>query len=96
MTKSELMDALAESRGISRRTAEEVVNVVFDGMRDSLKSGGRIEIRGFGSFKVRRYKGRTGRNPKTGEEIKVNPKVLPVFKVSKLLRELINKDLENS
>jgi integration host factor subunit beta len=90
------MDALAESRAISRRTAEEVINVVFDGMRDSLKDGGRIEIRGFGSFKVRRYKGRIGRNPKTGDEIQVNPKVLPVFKVSKLLRELINKDLENA
>jgi integration host factor subunit beta len=94
MTKSELMEALAESRGLSRRTAEEVVNVMFDGMRDSLKSGGRIEIRGFGSFKVRQYKGRTGRNPKTGAEILVKPKVLPIFKVSKLMRDRINKDLE--
>ena len=50
MTKSELMEALAESRGISRRTAEEVVNVLFDGMRDALKNDGRIEIRGFGYF----------------------------------------------
>ena len=75
MTKSELMEALAESRGLSRRTAEEVVNVIFDGMRDVLKSGGRIEIRGFGSFKVRQYKGRTGRNPKTGAEILVKPKI---------------------
>ena len=94
MTKSELMEALAESRGISRRTAEEVVNVLFDGMRDTLKNDGRIEIRGFGSFKVRHYKGRVGRNPKTGAEISVKPKKLPIFKVSKLMRELINKDLE--
>ena len=94
MTKSELMEALAESRSISRRTAEEVVNVLFEGMRDSLRSGGRVEIRGFGSFKVRKYKGRTGRNPKTGQEILVKPKVLPIFKVSKLMRERINKDLE--
>ena len=72
MTKSELMEALAESRSISRRTAEEVVNVLFEGMRDSLRSGGRVEIRGFGSFKVRKYKGRTGRNPKTGQEILVH------------------------
>lgn len=94
MTKSELMEALADSRNISRRTAEEVVNVLFDGMRDSLRAGGRVEIRGFGSFKVRKYKGRTGRNPKTGQEILVKPKVLPIFKVSKLMRERINKDLE--
>ena len=96
MTKSELIDALAESRGISRRTAEEVVNVVFDGMRDSLCEGGRIEVRGFGSFKVKHYMGRVGRNPKTGKEIQVRPKVLPVFKVSKNLRLLVNKDLEKA
>tara|TARA_B100001250_G_C19075616_1_gene476251 strand:- start:103 stop:390 length:288 start_codon:yes stop_codon:yes gene_type:complete len=95
MTKSELIDTLAENRGISRRTAEEVVNVIFDGMRDVLCDGGRIEIRGFGSFKVRNYKGYTGRNPKTGAEIQVRPKVLPVFKVSKQLRSLVNRDLED-
>ena len=67
---------------------------MFDGMRDTLRGGGRIEIRGFGSFKVRHYKGRKGRNPKTGQEIIVKPKVLPIFKVSKLMRERINKDLE--
>jgi integration host factor subunit beta len=95
MTKSELIDTLAENRGISRRTAEEVVNVIFDGMRDALSEGGRIEIRGFGSFKVRNYKGYTGRNPKTGAEIQVRPKVLPVFKVSKQLRSMVNRDLED-
>ncbi len=95
MTKSELIDTLAENRGISRRTAEEVVNVIFDGMQDALSEGGRIEIRGFGSFKVRKYKGYTGRNPKTGAEIQVRPKVLPVFKVSKQLRSMVNRDLED-
>ncbi len=94
MTKSELIDTLAENKGISRRTAEEVVNVIFDGMKDTLCDGGRIEIRGFGSFKVRQYKGYTGRNPKTGSEIQVRPKVLPVFKVSKQLRSLVNRALE--
>jgi integration host factor subunit beta len=95
MTKSELIDTLAENKGISRRIAEEVVNVIFDGMRDSLCEGGRIEIRGFGSFKVRQYKGYTGRNPKTGAEIQVSPKVLPVFKVSKQLRSQVNGTLED-
>ena len=93
MTKSELIDALALRRNLTRRTAEEVVNVIFDAMKDSLVSGGRIEIRGFGSFKVRHYQGYTGRNPKTGQEIEVAPKVLPIFKVSKTLRALLNDSL---
>ena len=96
MTKSELIEALAGSRDLSRRTAEEVVNVVFENMRDTLAEGGRVEIRGFGSFKVRQYKGYVGRNPKTGQEIQVRPKVLPVFKVSKGLRARLNKGLEDS
>ncbi len=94
MTKSELIDTLADNRGLSRRTSEEVVNAIFDGMRDALSDGGRIEIRGFGSFKTRRYKGYVGRNPKTGHRIEVRPKVLPVFKVSKNLRLAINAELE--
>ncbi len=94
MTKSELIDTLAENRGLSRRTAEEVVNVIFDGMQTALSDGGRIEIRGFGSFKIRQYKGYVGRNPKTGAKIEVSPKVLPVFKVSKYLRMAVNGELE--
>lgn len=93
MTKSELIDALALRQNLNRRTAEEVVNVVFDAMQRALVGGDRIEIRGFGSFKVRSYQGYVGRNPKTGQEIQVDPKHLPVFKVSKNLRALLNVDL---
>jgi integration host factor subunit beta len=93
MTKSELIDILADQQNLPRRTAEEVVCVIFDGMREALCDGGRIEIRGFGSFKTRQYKGYTGRNPKTGDKIEVKPKVLPVFKVSKNLRISINAGL---
>ncbi|NOY27545.1 MAG: integration host factor subunit beta [Oligoflexia bacterium] len=93
MTKSELIDALAERRDFSRRTSEHIVNVVFGAMKRSLMERGRIEVRGFGSFKVRQYKGYVGRNPKTGQEISVAPKVLPVFKVSKNLRAQLNDDL---
>jgi integration host factor subunit beta len=92
MTKSELVDALAASRNLSRRTAEEIVHVVFDAMAEALVEGRRIEIRGFGSFKVREYQGYTGRNPRTGTAIEVKPKVLPVFKVGKALRSLVNQD----
>ena len=93
MTKSELIDHLAHDRDLPRRTAEEVVKVIFDSMRNTLVEGGRIEVRGFGSFKVKEYKGYVGRNPKTGQEIKVMPKRLPVFKVSKILRAEVNEGI---
>ena len=94
MTKSELIENLTHSRQISRRTAEEVVNVVFDAMRDALLRDERIEIRGFGSFQVRSYKSYVGRNPKTGQQIVVPMKRLPVFKTSRLLTRRVNKGLE--
>ena len=90
MTKSELIDQLAEERQLPRRTAEEVVNLVFDSMRDALCGGERIELRGFGTFTTRYYPGYTGRNPKTSETIEVKPKVLPVFRVGKALHQRVN------
>jgi integration host factor subunit beta len=91
MNKSELIDALAEKKGLTYKKAEEIVNIVLDTMSDTLVEGGRIEIRGFGSLVVKDYKAYVGRNPKTGEEIEVKPKKLPFFKVGKELRERINK-----
>jgi integration host factor subunit beta len=90
MTKSELVDAVARNQDISRATAERVVNVLFDSIRDALLRGDRVEVRGFGSFKARQYGGYTGRNPRTGTPIVVEPKVLPVFKVGKELRIRVN------
>ena len=90
MTKSELIDAVARRQGIPRPTAERVVNVLFDAVSDALLRGDRVEIRGFGSFRARHYDGYTGRNPRTGEPIVVEPKVLPVFKVGKELRVRVN------
>ncbi len=66
MTKKQLIDFLAETEDISRRTAKRIVDVVFQSMSNALAMGNRIEIRGFGSFKVRNYGGYKGRNPKTG------------------------------
>jgi integration host factor subunit beta len=91
MNKSELIDALALSRGLTYKKAEEIVNIILETMAETLAEGGRIEIRGFGSIVVKDYKAYTGRNPKTGEEIQVKPKKLPFFKVGKELRERINK-----
>jgi integration host factor subunit beta len=87
MNKSELSIALAKELDLPLRKSEEIVDVVFDAMFDSLASDDRIEIRGFGSFEVRHYDGYTGRNPKTGEKIAVDGKKLPFFKAGKELRE---------
>lgn len=91
MNKSELVEALANENGLTYKKAEEIVNLLFDSMAETLSDGGRIEIRGFGSFVVKDYKSYMGRNPKTGEVIKVRPKRLPFFKVGKELRERVNQ-----
>jgi integration host factor subunit beta len=91
MNKSELVEALANENGLTYKKAEEIVNLLFDSMAETLSDGGRIEIRGFGSFVVKDYKSYMGRNPKTGEMIKVRPKRLPFFKVGKELRERVNQ-----
>ena len=89
MNKSELMEKLAEKSGINIMQAEDVVNLVYRKMKDTLVGGGRIEIRGFGSFVVKEYDSYQGRNPKTGEKIPVPVKKLPFFKVGKELKERI-------
>ena len=66
------------------------MNLIFDGFKVALAKGDRIEIRGFGSFVIREYKTYTGRNPKTGQEVEVEPKRLPFFKVGKELKERMN------
>ncbi len=90
MNKSDLIEALAFEKDLTYKKAEEIVNMIFQAMTDTLADGGRIEIRGFGSMTVKNYKAYTGRNPKTGETIDVKPKKLPFFKVGKGLRESIN------
>ncbi len=86
MTRSDLVDALAHRHSISRVVALHVVDSFFDGIEAALKSGARVEVRGFGTFAPRRYPGYSGRNPRTGDSIAVSPKVLPVFNVGKELR----------
>jgi integration host factor subunit beta len=90
VTKSELIDALAERGNLTKARAELVVNCVFDAMTEALDRGEGIEIRGFGSFTVRPYKPYSGRNPRTGEPVPVPAKRLPFFKVGKELKELVN------
>lgn len=90
MNKSELMEKLAEKCGINIMQAEDIVNLIYRKMKDTLVAGGRIEIRGFGSFVVKEYDAYQGRNPKTGEKISVPTKKLPFFKVGKELKERID------
>ncbi|MBN1829292.1 MAG: integration host factor subunit beta [Deltaproteobacteria bacterium] len=90
MNKSELIDALSKRESLTERQAADVVNLIFKGFAEELNQGNRIEIRGFGSFVVRGYGSYTGRNPKTGGTIQVEPKKLPFFKVGKELKERVN------
>ena len=92
MNKSELIEVLSSKSGLSVLQAEEVVNLIYRKMRDTLMNGGRIEIRGFGSFVVKEYGAYMGRNPKTGEKHPVPPKKRPFFKVGKELRDRIDKE----
>ena len=93
MTKAELVDEVARVVQLTKKQAELIVNIVFDSIVDSLRSGQKIELRGFGSFRLRSRKSRTGRNPKTGEKVEVPSKKIPYFKPGKELKELINRSL---
>jgi integration host factor subunit beta len=90
MTKAQLVDQVAESASITKKHAELIVNTVFDSIVQSLKEGDKIELRGFGSFRIRHRGSRVGRNPKTGDRVLVPPKRIPYFKPGKDLREMLN------
>lgn len=90
MNKSELIRNLAEDRNISLEEATDIVSTFFDSMKEAFKNGDRVEIRGFGSFKIKEYEGYQGRNPKTGEKVAVTPKKLPFFRAGKELKEYLN------
>lgn len=91
MTKSDLISALSTKENLSEKNAFESVNMIFAGFADALKKGGRIELRGFGSFTIREYGAYTGHNPKTGKNVQVGTKKLPFFKVGKELKERVNR-----
>lgn len=91
MTKAELVEALVERiERLTKREAELIVNVVLRSISDSLAVGDKVELRGFGSFKVKERRAREGRNPKTGEKVRVDAKRVPYFKAGKELRDRVN------
>ena len=93
MTKSELIERVAQESGLTKGRAEMVVNTIFDSMADALQQGDGIEIRGFGSFSLHYREPRQGRNPKTGETVELSGKYVPHFKPGKEMRERVNESL---
>lgn len=91
MTKADLVEEVAEVAELSKKHSEQVVNTFFGSIIDSLSRGDKVELRGFGTFRLRRRKARMGRNPRTGEKVHVPAKVVPFFKPGKELRELVNE-----
>jgi integration host factor subunit beta len=90
MNKADLIEELSKKENLTDKQAGEIVNLIFDGFTETLKKGGRIELRGFGSFSVREYRSYTGRNPKNGASVEVKPKRLPFFKVGKELKKKVD------
>ena len=91
MKKLELVQALKDATNLSRFKAAAVVDIFFNEMAAALAEGDRVEIRGLCSFFVKEYRSYTGRNPKTGEKVKIKPKKLPFFKVGKELKERVDR-----
>lgn len=92
MTKADLIEEIARAAEMSRKDSELIVGTIFESIIRSLRSGQKIEIRGFGSFRTRERKPRTGRNPKTGERVEVPAKKIPYFKPSKELKDVVNAE----
>jgi integration host factor subunit beta len=90
MTKADLIEQVAQLAEVTRKDGEVIVETIFDSIVKSLRAGDKIEIRGFGSFRTRQRKPRTGRNPKTGAKVEVPAKKIPYFKPSKELKDLVN------
>ena len=94
MTKAELVEDVARAAELTKKDAERLVEIVFESIIETLNQGEKIELRGFGSFRLRRREPRKGRNPKTGDKVDVPPKKVPYFKPGKELKELINREAE--
>lgn len=90
MNKSELIEAVAKSLDLSKADAGRAVEAVFEAITKTLKKGGKVSLVGFGTFEVRKRAARTGRNPQTGEQIKIRASKVPAFKAGKGLKDAVN------
>ena len=91
MTKAELVEEVAKESNLTKKDAEVIVQTVLDSITDALQRGEGVELRGFGSFRIRSRSPRQGRNPKTGSDVSVPAKKVPHFKPGKELRDLVNQ-----
>ena len=91
LTKAELVEEVSRSAQVTKKQAEEIVQTVFETIVESLRLGRKVELRGFGSFRIRNRGARVGRNPKTGNRVEVPPKRIPYFKPGKELKEQLNR-----
>ena len=92
MTKADLVEEVARVTELTRKDSEVIVDTMFESVIKALKTGDKLEVRGFGSFRVRQRNARVGRNPKTGEKVEVPAKRIPFFKPSKELKDFVNSD----
>jgi integration host factor subunit beta len=92
MTKAELVEDVARAAELTKKDAERLVEIVFESIIETLNQGEKIELRGFGSFRVRERGARRGRNPKTGDPVDIPAKRVPYFKPGKEMKELINEE----
>jgi len=90
LNKTELVSSVAEKAEITKKDAEKVVSALLDSIKDALAAGDKVQLVGFGTFEVRERAARTGRNPKTGEEIKIAATKVPAFKAGKTLKDAVN------
>lgn len=91
MNKAELVEAMATKTGETKKSTEASLNAFIDAVTNALKKGDKVQLVGFGSFEVRKRASRKGRNPQTGEELKIPASKAPVFKAGKALKEIVNK-----
>ncbi len=91
MNKSELIAAVAEQAGLSKKDAEKAVNALVSVVTDALVEGDKVQLVGFGTFEVRAREARTGKNPRTGEAIEIAASKVPAFKAGKALKDAVNK-----
>ncbi|MEN6537047.1 MAG: HU family DNA-binding protein [Bryobacteraceae bacterium] len=96
MTKADVIDEVSRVVEMTRKDSEVIVDAIFESVVRSLRSGEKIEIRGFGSFRTRERRARVGRNPKTGARVEVPPKRIPYFKPSKELKDLVNEGVPSA
>ena len=96
MTKADIVDIIASGTGLTKVETEAVVDGFIQTVIESLRTGKNIEIRGFGSFKVKKRKGRMARNPRTGAQVPVDDHYVPIFKVSKDLKSVVNENLKKT